>query len=146
MGDWAVVAAPAGPPPIGPGASVTFEIDSLKGARFLSWVSMLICTNDGFTGLDSVPLPARIGETEMRFTVGYDAGTELNTEAWADLVPPCAELTGFGNQGGTGVSNPALAEGAVIAMHPGIAGTGNLVRAVHGWVNPVASVTITRIG
>jgi hypothetical protein len=65
--------------------------------------------------------------------------------AWADLVPPCAQLTGFGDQGGTGVSNPALFENGVIAHHPGIAGVADLVLAVHGWGDPVASVEIRRI-
>lgn len=29
---------------------------------FFSFVSMLICTNDGFTGLDSKELPNRVGD------------------------------------------------------------------------------------
>lgn len=139
-----LVPSPSGPPPIGPGAHVTFEIDADDGARFLSWVSMLICTNDGFTGLDAVRLPVRVGHTATFRTAAYDAGTERNTEAWADLVPPCAQLTGFGDQGGTGTSNPALAESGVIRMHQGITGSANLLPGVHGWTNPVATVTVTR--
>ncbi|MDH3303534.1 MAG: hypothetical protein OES24_23765, partial [Acidimicrobiia bacterium] len=57
---------------------------------------------------------------------------------------PCAPLTGFGDQGGTGVTNPGLAEGGVITMHPGIAGGADLDPAVHGWTGPVAMVEITR--
>lgn len=143
--DSEVVKAASGPPPIAPDGSVTFEISSAKGARFFSWVSMLICTNDGFTGLDSIKLPVGVGATATHFTAGYDAGTELNTEDWDDLVPPCAQLTGFGDQGGTESSNPALAEGGVVNMHGGITGDGDLVPSVHGWMNPVASVEITRI-
>ena len=142
--DTQVVLGTSGPPPIAPGTSVTFEISSADGAIFLSWVSMLICTNDGFTGLDSVLLPVRIGETVTFDTVGYDAGTEVNTEAWEDLVPPCAMLTGFGDQGGTGMSNPALAEDGVIHKHDGISGTADLDADIHGWSNPVASVEVTR--
>lgn len=146
VSDWAVVTSPTGPPPIGPGASVTFELTAGAGARFFSWVSMLICTNDGFTGLDAVRLPQRLGITRSFSTAGYDAGSEVNTEAWEDLVSPCAQLTGFGDQGGTGTSNPGLAEGGVIAMHPGIAGIADLVPEVHGWINPVALVEMTRTG
>lgn len=146
VSNWAVVTSPTDPPPIGPGASVTFELTARPGARFLSWMSMLICTNDGFTGLDAVRLPQRVGTTRTFTTAGYDAGTEVNTEAWKDLVPPCAQLTGFGDQGGTGVSNPGLAEGGVIAMHPGIAGIADLVPDVHGWIDPVALVEVTRTG
>ncbi len=57
----AVVTALSGPSPIGPGASIVFDISSAEGARFFSWVSVLICTNDGFTGLDAVKLPVRVG-------------------------------------------------------------------------------------
>jgi hypothetical protein len=141
--DWKVTPSPQGPPPIAPGASVTFEITAPSNARF-SFASMLICTNDGFTGVDSLRLP-RGRRPVVHALAGYDAGTEINTEAWVDLVPPCAQLTGFGDQGGTGVSNPALFENGVIAHHPGIAGVADLVPAVHGWTDPVASVEIRRI-
>ena len=142
--DWAVAPSPTGPPPIAPGASVTFEITAPPQAR-LSFASMLICTNDGFTGVDSIRLP-RSRRPMVRELAGYDAGTEHNTEAWADLVPPCAQLTGFGDQGGTGVSNPALFENGVIHHHPGVAGVADLDPDVHGWDNPVATIEIRRIG
>ena len=49
---------------------------------------------------------------------------------------------------GTGTSNPALAEGGVIAHHAGILGGADLVPAIHGWdVNaPVARITVTATG
>lgn len=132
-------------PPVLPDTSRTFTISAVPGARNLTWVSMLICTNDGFTGLDTLRLPKHIGDSSVHYTSGYDAGTEVNTERWADLVPPCAQLTGFGEQPGTDMTDPDLAEGGVIAMHPGIAGGADLVPGVHGWTDPVAMVEITRI-
>jgi hypothetical protein len=141
--DWTVTPSPTGPPPIAPGASVTFEITAPPHARF-SFASMLICTNDGFTGVDSIRLP-RGRRTVVHELAAYDAGTETTTEAWPDLVPPCAQLTGFGDQGGTGVSNPALFENGVIAHHPGIAGVADLDPAVHGWTEPVAMFEIQRV-
>jgi hypothetical protein len=146
VSDVVVAASPSGPPPIAPGGSVTFEIVAGPGARVLSWVSMLICTNDGFTGLDSIALPQVRGTSVSLDAVAYDAGTELNTERFADLVPPCPQLTGFGDQGGTGSSDPALAEGGVVRHHGGITGDHDLVPAVHGWTGPVASVEVTRVG
>lgn len=146
VSDVVVAASLSGPPPIAPGASLTFEITAEPGAQVLSWVSMLICTNDGFTGLDSLRLPRAVGDSVSVDTHGYDAGTEVNTEDFADLVPPCAQLTGFGDQGGTGSSDPALAEGGVIRHHPGIDGDADLVPAIHGWSGPVATVEVTRIG
>lgn len=126
--------------------SVTLEIDGGPGAKYLSWASMLICTNDGFSGLDHVLVPDEIGETFTFHTAGYDAGTELNTEDFADIVPPCQGLIGVtGDDPGTGETNPALAEGGVIHHHPGIQGGADLLPDVHGWTDPVARITITAI-
>lgn len=128
-------------------ASVTFDIHAASGARFLSFVSMLICTNDGFTGVDRLRLPNRLGESLTIVGAGYDAGTERNTEDFADIVPPCQGLIGVSSgEPGTGTSNGALAEGGVIHHHPGIVGGADLLPAVHGWMNPVVSVSVERIG
>jgi hypothetical protein len=102
---------------------------------------MLVCTNDGFGGIDGKRLPRWIGESSTVYAGAYDAGTEFNTELTADLVPPCdGDLST-----GTGESNPLLAEGGVIRRHGGITGAGDL-GAVYDWIDPVIRVTITRTG
>lgn len=134
-------------PPVLPGEMVEFEISTKEGAKYLSFISMLICTNDGFTGVDSARLPRDVGGSTMMYTASYDAGTEMNTEDFEDLVPPCPALTGVeSDEDGTGMSNPDLAEGGVIHHHPGIAGTADLDPAIHGWTDPVAKIVIERIG
>jgi hypothetical protein len=141
-----VVIAVGDPPPVLPGSSITFEIQADDGAQFFSFMSMLICTNDGFTGLDSTKLPARVGEEVEFYTDAYDAGSEINTEDFVDLVPPCPVLTGVATSDeGTGMSNPALAENGVIRHHPGISGEDDLLTGVHGWTDPVGHVSIRRI-
>jgi hypothetical protein len=128
------------------GNSVTLTLSAAQGAKLLSWASMLICTNDGFTGSNSLRLPGAIGERVVATTKGYDAGTERNTEDFADIVPPCQALVGVSSSDpGTGTSNPALAEGGVIHHHAGIAGGADLVPAVHGWSDPVAEITVERV-
>jgi hypothetical protein len=108
---------------------------------------MLICTNDGFTGVDSLRLPKDVGDAVVVRSASYDAGTETNTEDFADIVPPCQGLVGVSSgEPGTGMSNPALAEGGVIHHHPGIAGGADLVPAIHGWTDPVAEITVERVG
>jgi hypothetical protein len=128
--------------------TVTLTISGDRGAKYLSWVSMLICTNDGFTGVDSIRLPKRVGDSVTVSTAGYDAGTEVNTEDFDDLVPPCQRLIDGIDPpvGGTGTSDPALAEGGVITHHAGIQGGADLTAAVHGWVDPVATIEVTRVG
>jgi hypothetical protein len=136
---------PAAPPPVLPGESRTFTITADKGAKYFSFVSMLICTNDGFTGINSVRLPRRAGETVVYALMAYDAGSEINTEDFADIVPPCAPLTDVpSTDSGTGISNPALAEGGVIGVHAGILGIDDLV-AIHEWTGTVATVSVTRL-
>lgn len=139
---------PSGLPGSGVGPDVvTVTVSGAEGANRLSFVSMLVCTNDGFTGADSLLLPARVGETVTAYTNGYDAGTELNTEDFADIVPPCQGLVGVSSgEPGTGTSNPSLAEGGVIRHHLGIAGGSDLHPATHGWDDPVAKITIERVG
>jgi hypothetical protein len=126
---------------------VSFTIRGNRRADRLSFVSMLVCTNDGFTGIDSVKLPSARGDKVSKATNGYDAHTEINTEDYADIVPPCQSLIGDDageNDAGTGVSNPALAEGGVIRHHRGIQGTDDLDPAIHGWTDPVARIRIER--
>jgi Spondin_N len=126
--------------------SVTLRVTASEGAKFLSLASMLICTNDGFTGIDSLRLPKDIGEEVTVTSNAYDAGTEINTEDFADIVPPCQALVGVSSgEPGTGTSNPGLAEGGVIHHHAGIVGGADLVPAIHGWTDPVAGITVTRV-
>ena len=71
---------------------------------------------------------------------------KINTEDFADIVPPCQGLVGISSDDeGTGVSNPALAENSVIKLHPNVQGGDDLVPAVHGWSEPVGKVRIRRI-
>lgn len=137
---------PLAPPPILPLASRTFMITADSGFKHFSFVSMLICTNDGFTGLASARLPQRVGDTSDHELVAYDAGSEMNTEDLDDMVPPCGKITlGLLDPlPGTGMSDPALAEGGVIGMHAGIVGGVDLV-TIHEWDDPVATVSITRV-
>jgi hypothetical protein len=146
--------APGGPlvPDGKPGSAMfddvtTFTIAGGRGANRISFASMLICTNDGFTGVNSLKLPRRVGNSTVGLTNGYDAGTEANTEDFADIVPPCQGLIGVSSgEPGTGSSDPALLTNGVIAHHPNISGRRDLVRGVHGWTDPVARVTVAAIG
>jgi Spondin_N len=51
--------------------SVTLDVQASPKATRLSWVSMLICTNDGFTGVDSIKLPSAVGRSTSADTNGY---------------------------------------------------------------------------
>lgn len=128
--------------PVGPGESVTFELRAPADARRLSLVSMVVCTNDGFGGIDDRRLPGHLGDRRTYHVRAYDAGTEMNTELDADLVPAPFCL---GADQGSGESNPELLEGGVIRRHKGITGVGDL-DASFDWDGPVASLTVERTG
>jgi hypothetical protein len=116
--------------PIGPGMSRTYTVETRGHFNRLSVVTMLVNTNDAFTGLDSFR-PRGHGATIM--AQAYDAGSELNNED-ADFIPgPCC-------------NNPFVRdpEGELIRMHPGITGVGDLNPAVYGWTGPVARIRVER--
>ena len=116
--------------PIMPGTSRTFTVESSGQADRLSILTMLVNTNDAFTGLDALHLRGR-GIT--RETRAYDSGSEVNNERATHIPGPCCN-SHF-------VRAP---EGAVIRMHRGITGVGDLNPAVYGWSNPVARIRIAR--
>jgi hypothetical protein len=127
--------------------SATFLIHARPGDRF-SIATMLICTNDGFTGLDAIELPQQGAQTFMLNS--YDAGTENNTERSRDIVDPCSALGPEklpGDPDGNIDDDPAVntTPSQPIRFHPGIQGVGDLKPALHGWKDPVAMVTIDRM-
>lgn len=117
--------------PIPSGASVTYMVETKGRFNRLSVLTMLVNTNDGFTGLDSLRLR---GHGAMRYRMAYDAGSEKNNELTGFIPGPCC--------GHPFVRDP---EGELIRMHPGIQGVGDLDPLVYGWSGPVAKIDIQRI-
>jgi len=117
--------------PVLPGKTVTVEIPA-HGGKYVSLASMLVTTNDAFTGLNG----ARVrGKYNSYMSVAYDAGAENNDESCAYIPgPPC---------GNGGAASEEPGEGYVY-VHQGIQGTGDLDSSFD-WRNPVAKITIKRI-
>ncbi|MFQ6024454.1 MAG: spondin domain-containing protein [Acidiferrobacterales bacterium] len=125
--------------------AVTFEIKAQRWDK-LSLATMLICTNDGFTGLNRIR-PPRKGSS-IRWLNGYDAGTEDNTELSQHIVDPCSALGPVPLAGDPNGNEDAAVDTKPhqpIQHHPNISGRGDLSGEPHAWVDPVAKVTITRI-
>ena len=124
-------------------SQTTFRFRTFGNARYVSLVSMLICTNDGFTGVNTIRLPRNSTTILAR---GYETRTEQNTEDFADIVPPCQGLIGVSSDdAGTGQSNPALGENGIVIPHQGVVGDNDLVSRVHNWADPVAKIVIERV-
>ena len=116
--------------PIPPGTSRTYAVETRGKHNRVSVLTMLVNTNDAFTGLDSLHLMGRGGALVGN---AYDAGSERNNELAAFIPGPCC--------GNPFVRDPTSEP---IAMHPGITGVGDLDPAVYDWANPVARITISR--
>jgi hypothetical protein len=123
----------------------TLELTAESSAGWLTFLSMLIGTNDGFVGLDTVPLPDELNESYTYYANGYDAGTEQNTELFEDMVPAAQSLILGTEGGGTTESDPEIAEDDVIRPHPGITGDGDLPAEVYDWDEPAGLVQVERI-
>lgn len=126
--------------------AMTFEIEATP-MDVLSLAGMLIATNDGIYGIDSVGLPT--SGTKVIYALGYDAGTENNTEMSEDIVDPASALGPVMLEGDPNMNENATVDTTpqgVIALHPNIAGGGDLSVDEHGWDEPVARITITATG
>ncbi len=133
------VSGVGGDAPLPPGASTSFDFTTTESR--LSIVSMIICTNDGFAGLDARVLPRHEGQSRTYYLRAYDAGTELNTELRADVVP--APFCGEG--GGNDADQPEIDGRGFIGPHPTLLGVGDLP-AKFDWKGPVLAVTVTNNG
>lgn len=121
---------PGTPGPVMPGESATITLTSDSETQVLSFVSMIVCTNDGFTGFDGRALSVGV---ETAFAQNYDAGSEENTLTADYWVPPCGTET-----------NLHVDENGVIAVHPGQEPVGD--EAVRGFAAgaELMEVQITR--
>ncbi len=79
----------AGTGPFGAGESVTLNLTTSEEGQVFSAVNMLICTNDGISGADSIALPAG-NDPVVVLARPYDAGTRVNQDnSYSFFPPPC---------------------------------------------------------
>lgn len=135
---------------LAPGVTTTATLRVNRHNRYLSIVAMLLPTNDGFVGLDALPVPTN-GKRHTYYLNAYDAGTEANDEVINGNGAP--GLPGIpadpGGNSGTGASGVTTTEyNTTVHIHRGIIGGENsdLDKTVHRWNNPVAKIVITAGG
>jgi hypothetical protein len=127
--------------PSGSSSSYVFTIHGGAG-DVLSIASMLVCTNDGFTGAMNLTLPEQ-GDIVILRPLIFDAGTERNTERSADLSDACSTMGAQTLPAQDGNARVPTAE--PIALHHGLSGLGDLTTA-SAWSGPVLQVVIERVG
>lgn len=137
---------------LAPGQSAVADLrGSGNRNKWLSVVAMILPTNDGFIGLDSVRIPKKPGRYTY-YLSGYDAGTEANDEiingGGMPGVPGIpADPGGNSGTGATGAAAPDT--NSNVHVHRGVlgdmdnmGGISDLNSTVHRWLNPVAKVVI----
>jgi hypothetical protein len=137
---------------LAPGDSTTANL-SLHGwsNRRLTVLAMILPTNDGFVGLDSIRIPRRPG-TYTFFARGYDAGTEANDEIVnGGGAPGIPGIPGDpGGNSGVGASGAAGADfNPTVHVHRGVlgdldplGGVSDLDATIHRWQGPVARIVV----
>ena len=125
-----------------PGASETFAVRSNTRNGFnLTVATMLVNTNDAFTGVNSADLSSlERGESITLFARAYDAGTEANTEDAATVPGPAGGGEGY---------NEAREATDFVSLHSGVVTqadglTASALDESHRFDNPVVRLTVTR--
>ncbi len=136
------LATTASESPVVPGSSVTLNITTAdQMANYLTVATMLVNTNDAFTGLTGVDISTLAVAQEKSWLLNvYDSGTELNNEA-AGTIPGPAD-------GGTGY-DAARDDINLIGYHSGIVSqddglSNSVLTQAHRFDNPAVKLTINR--
>jgi hypothetical protein len=137
---------------LAPGMSTTAMLSTDEGNGYLSIVTMLLPTNDGFAGVGSWKIPTEAGSYTFNVNA-YDAGTEANDEIINGAgAPGMAGIPAApGMDAGTAGTGVTMTESnQTVHIHRGSLGDDDLAggksdldNTVHRWLNPVARVTVT---
>jgi hypothetical protein len=128
--------------PLAPGLTETVSITTTETmATHLTVATMLVNTNDAFSGLTGLELASLVVDSPQSWTLPvYDAGTEKNSESIGTIPGPADGGTGF----------DALRDDIdLVAMHPGVVSqddglSNSVLTQVHRFDNPSIKLTITR--
>lgn len=137
-----VTASSSGAGILMPGMSETVSVTiEDKTDSLLSIATMLVNTNDAFTGLNGISLANLMAGDSWSMTVGvYDAGTEANSEAAGTIPGPADGGTGFDAERDD--TNIVTMHPGVVSMHDGL--TTSVLTQAHKFDQPTAKITITR--
>jgi len=136
------LASVSGEMPVIPGGSDSFTIsfNDVADAK-LTLATMLVNTNDAFTGLNAWNLgQLEVGDS-WTTTVGvYDSGTETNTEAEGTIPGPAGNGEGF---------NPMRNDTGFVSMHPGVVTMDDglatsVLTGLHRFDSPAMRIAVVR--
>ena len=124
----------------GSAASVTLNTTD-RSATFFTAATMLVNTNDAFSGLTGVDISTMaIDDVKSWYLNVYDSGTEANSEAMGTIPGPADGGTGF---------DAARDDVDFIGLHSGVVSqddglSSSVLTQAHRFDNPAIKLTITR--
>ncbi|MER2494095.1 spondin domain-containing protein [Catenovulum sediminis] len=126
--------------PLAPGATGSWLVETHPSKGYqMSLATMLVNTNDAFTGLKNLNLSnLAIGESMMKTLHVYDAGTEANDES--ALPGPAAGGEGY-NSARNDVNRVHIHAGVITEYEL----SGSVLQPTHKFDNPVAKIVIKRM-
>ncbi len=138
-----VLAAIEAAAPLGPGAltRLTVSVEDTNNI-WLTVATMLVNTNDGFTGVTGLSLSSlMVNETYTMTALVYDAGTEANSER-AGTIPGPAD----GGEGSSEGREPTDR----VSLHPGVVSeddglSTSVLTSAHRFDNPAIQISVTRL-
>ncbi len=128
--------------PVAPGSSATVTITTEDVmATYLTVATMLVNTNDAFSGLTGVDISTLAVQQQTSWYLPvYDSGTELNDEAAGTIPGPADGGTGF---------DATRNDINVVGYHSGVVSqddglSNSVLTQAHRFDNPAVKLTITR--
>lgn len=142
LAESVVLASQSGAGILAPGSTETITVtlqDTMP--MMMSIATMLVNTNDAFTGLNAMELTnLAVGESISLRSGSYDAGTEKNSELMSSIPGPAGGGEGY---------NEMRDDVDFVAMHPGVVSmddglSTSVLTQAHRFDNPTLSISVTR--
>lgn len=142
IGQESIIASASGEGVVMPGTMSTISVTTTEmTATHITIATMLVNTNDAFSGLTGLDLSSFELDDSRSWTLGvYDAGTEANSESMGTIPGPA--------DGGAGY-DAVRDDLDLVTMHSGVVTmddglTSSVLTQAHRFDNPTIKVTITR--
>lgn len=134
----------SGPTPPGGSTSLTVTVEEqAAGNLHIVATTMLVNTNDAFTALNNFNAAnMAVGDSRTANTIGYDSGTEANSEAPGTIPGPADGGEGF-NAARDDIADEVRMHSGVLTVDGGL--SRSVLTEIHRWDNPVARITVTRV-
>lgn len=142
ISDTNILASKSGEGVVMPGLTSTVEVTTTdRNATFFTAATMLVNTNDAFTGLTGIDISEMAIDDIQSWNLNvYDSGTEANSEAMGTIPGPADGGTGF---------DESRNDVNFVAMHSGVVShddglSSSVLSQAHRFDNPAIKLTITR--